>query len=188
MEDVWFRYTPEGPWVLKGYNLHVEPGEKFTLTGPSGFGKSTILRLLAGLYTPEKGTISIGGLSPQAARHKILYLPQFVQLYSGSIIENLRVLSGGASLERLLAVSQQTGLHNLVAAFPMNYNTVLPHGGRNLSGGQRQLIALTGALASGRGLMVLDEATANMDEFWRSGTSLLLNNTVCTLISATHIS
>lgn len=186
MEDVWFRYTSEGPWILKGYNLRVEPGEKFTLTGPSGFGKSTILRLLAGLYTPEKGTISIGGLSPQAARHKILYLPQFVQLYGGSIIENLRVLSGGVPLERLLAASQQTGLHNLVATFPMNYNTVIPHGGRNLSGGQRQLIALTGALASGRGLMVLDEATANMDGLLGGDNTLLLNNIVCTLILATH--
>jgi ABC-type bacteriocin/lantibiotic exporter with double-glycine peptidase domain len=188
MEDVWFRYTPEGPWILKGYNLRVEPGGKFTLTGPSGFGKSTILRLLAGLYAPEKGTISIGGLSPQAARHKILYLPQFVQLYGGSIIENLRVLSGGAPLERLLTASEQTGLHNLVATFPMNYNTVLPHGGRNLSGGQRQLIALTGALASGRGLMVLDEATANMDGSLGGASALLLDNAVCTLISARHVS
>lgn len=186
MEDVWFRYTPEGPWVLKGYNLRVEPGEKFTLTGPSGFGKSTILRLLAGLYTPEKGTIRIGGLSPQASRHKILYLPQFAQLFGGSIIENLRVLSGGASLERLLGASQQTGLHNLVATFPMNYNTLVPHGGRNLSGGQRQLIALTGALASGRGLMVLDEATANMDGLTGIGSASLLKSTVGTLIMATH--
>lgn len=188
MEDVWFRYTHEGPWILKGYDLHVEPGEKITLTGPSGFGKSTILRLLAGLYTPEKGTITIGGLSPQAARHKILYLPQFVQLYGGSIIENLRVLSGGVPMEQLLLASQQTGLHSLVATFPMNYNTVIPHGGRSLSGGQRQLIALTGALASGRGLMLLDEATANMDGSLGGGSSLLLNNAVCTLILATHFS
>jgi len=186
MEDVWFRYTPEGPWILKSYNLRVESGEKFTLTGPSGFGKSTILRLLAGLYTPEKGTITIGGLSPKAARNKILYLPQFVQLYGGSIIENLRVLSGGAPLERLLEMSQRTGLHNLVATLPMNYNTVLPHGGRNLSGGQRQLIALTGALASGRGLMVLDEATANMDGIWVAGTKDLLDKAPWTLVAARH--
>jgi ABC-type bacteriocin/lantibiotic exporter with double-glycine peptidase domain len=186
MEDVWFRYTPESPWILKDYNLRVEPGEKFNITGPSGFGKSTILRLLAGLYTPEKGTIRIGGLSPQAARHKILYLPQFVQLYGGSIIENLRILSGGVPLERLLLASQQTGLHGLVATFPMKYNTVLPNGGRNLSGGQRQLVAFTGALASGRGLMVLDEATANMDAFWESGSNLLLSQSLCTLIMTAH--
>ena len=186
MEDVWFRYTQEGPWVLKGYNLRLEPGEKFTLTGSTGFGKSTILRLLAGLYAPEKGTISIGGLSPKLAHHKILYLPQFVQLYGGSIIENLRVLSGGASLEQLVAVSQQTGLHNLVATFPMNYNTVLPPGGRNLSGGQRQLIALTGAIASARGLLILDEATANLDNTWASAIQVLLDRATWTSITATH--
>ena len=186
MEDVWFRYTPEGPWILKGYNLRVGPGEKFTLTGPSGFGKSTILRLLAGLYTPEKGTITIGGLSPKAARNKILYLPQFVQLYGGSIIENLRVLSGGAPLERLLEAAQQTGLHNLVATFPMNYNTVLPHGGKNLSGGQRQLIALTGALASGRAVMLLDEARANMDNVWSAALDETMGKFSWTQIAATH--
>lgn len=186
MEDVWFRYTSEGPWILKGYNLRVEPGEKFTLTGPSGFGKSTILRLLAGLYTPEKGTISIGGLSPQAARHKILYLPQFVQLYGGSIIENLRILSGGVPLERLLAASQQTGLHNLVATFPMNYNTVIPHGGRNLSGGQRQLIALTGALASGRRLMIFDEMVVNIDNMSIVNINCLIDGSYQTFVMASH--
>lgn len=186
MEDVWFRYTPDGPWILKGYNLRVEAGEKFTLTGPSGFGKSTILRLLAGLYSPEKGTISIGGLSPQAARHKILYLPQFVQLYGGSIIENLRVLSGGSPLERLLAVSQQTGLHNLVAALPMNYNTVLPHGGKNLSGGQRQFIAMTAALASGRGFLLLDEATSGMDGLMHFSSMEFTNLHLATIVFAAH--
>lgn len=186
MEEVWFRYTSEGPWILKGYNLRVEPGEKFTLTGPSGFGKSTILRLLAGLYTPEKGSISIGGQSPQAARNKILYLPQFVQLYGGSIIENLRVLSGGAPLDRLLEMSQQTGLHALVSSFPMNYNTVVPHGSRNLSGGQRQLIALTAALASGRGLMVLDEAFSGFDGLRAAAARNLQDSISRTLVMTSH--
>ncbi len=186
MDDVWFRYTPDGPWILKGYNLRVEPGEKFTLTGPSGSGKSSVLRLLSGLYTPEKGTISIGGLSPQEARQKILYLPQFVKLYGGSIIENLRVLSGGAPLECLMEMSQKTGLQALVDTLPMNYNTVLPPGGKNLSGGQRQLIALTGALASGRGLMNLDEALANIDNAWSLTLQRLLDKAPWTVIAATH--
>lgn len=186
MEDVWFRYAPDGPWVLKDYNLRVEPGEKFSLTGPSGSGKSTILRLIAGLYEPEKGTVSIGGLSAKAARHKILYLPQVLRLYGGSIIENLRVLSGGASLDRLLSTSQETGLHNLVATLPMNYNTVLPHGGGSLSGGQRQLIALTGALASGKALVILDEATSSMDNQMVVNVNCLLNETLKTIITANH--
>jgi ATP-binding cassette, subfamily B, bacterial len=186
MEDVWFRYTPDGPWILKGYHLRVEEGEKFTLTGPSGFGKSTILRLLAGLYAPERGTISIAGHSPQATRHNILYLPQFVQLYGGSILENLRLLSGGAPPERLLAVSKQTGLHNFVAALPMNYNTVLPHGGKSLSGGQRQFVAMTAALASGRGLLLLDEATSGMDCLMRSCALILTSAQQGIVITVSH--
>ena len=80
MTDAWFRYTPEGPWILKGYDLSVEPGKKLVLQGPSGYGKSTILRLLAGLYVPERGSISISGRDSDAARRGVLYLPQFVQL------------------------------------------------------------------------------------------------------------
>lgn len=186
MEDVWFRYTPDGPWVLKGYNLRVEPGEKFTIVGPSGSGKSTVLRLLAGLYVPEKGTITIGGHSPIAVRHKMLYLPQFVQLYGGSIIENLRLLSGGEHLDRLMEASQKTGLHAVVDTLPMNYHTVVPHGGRNLSGGQRQLIALTGALASRRELMFLDEATASMGSTWMAQIKILIDAAPRTLVMANH--
>lgn len=186
LDNVWFRYSPDGPWILKGYSMRVEPGEKFTLSSSSGTGKSTILRLLAGLYTPERGTISIGGLSPKTARNKVLYLPQFVQLYGGSIIENLRVLSGGASLDRLMAMSHQTGLHNLVATWPMNYNTVLPHGGKSLSGGQRQLIALTAALASNRSLVLMDEPMANVDNIWAKGLNSLYLSSPQTCVVASH--
>lgn len=186
MEDVWFRYTPDDRWILKGYNLRVEPGEKFTLTGPSGSGKSTILRLLAGLYVPEKGTISIDGITPKAAQYKILYLPQFVQLYGGTILENLRLLSGGAPKERLMTAAQETGLHSLVKTLPMNYQTIIPLGGRNFSGGQCQLIALTGALASGRGLLVLDESTANLDNNLVCSASLCFDKSSYTIIRTSH--
>lgn len=186
MDDVWFRYSPESPWILKGYNLRIMPGEKFHLKGASGSGKSTILRLLAGLYLPEKGTISIGGISPAAAQNKMLYLPQFTNLYGGTIIENLRVLSGGVALEQLLQASQQTGLHNMVLTMPMNYNTILPHGGKSLSGGQRQLIILTAALASNRALVILDEAMANLDTVMSTHMNQLIHNAPWTAVMASH--
>ncbi len=186
MEDVWFRYSPDGPWILKAYNLEVKPGQKFILTGSSGSGKSTVLRLLAGLYAPEKGTISIGGIDPRAARQKVVYLPQFVQLYGGSIIENLRVLSCDAPTDRLVAAAQRTGLHELVATLPMNYNTLLPHGGKTLSGGQRQLIALTAAIASNRPLAVLDEAAANLDAARSTALMGVINGAPWTAVMASH--
>ena len=186
LEDVWFRYGPDRPWVLQGYSLRVAAGEKLRLSEPSGSGKTTVLRLLAGLYVPEKGTVRIQGHPPGAERHNILYLPQFMQIFGGSILENLRVFSSGASLEQLRAASAQTGLQALVATLPMGYQTLLPPGGRNLSGGQRQLIALTGALASGRPLLLLDEALANLDPVHGAPLQRLIDQGPWTVIAANH--
>ena len=187
MEDVWFRYSPDRPWILKSYNLKVEPGELYTLTGPSGCGKSTILRLLAGLYVPERGNIGIGGLEPHAAKHQVLYLPQFVQLYGGSMIENLRVLSGNAPLERILGACQATGLINLLQQLPMGLQTLLPHGGGSFSGGQRQVIAVTAALASGRPLLLMDEPMANIDIHYSQQLCTIFKTIQKTILTASHI-
>jgi ABC-type bacteriocin/lantibiotic exporter with double-glycine peptidase domain len=186
MESVWFRHGPEAPWIAKGYSRKFEPGAKEVVTGPSGFGKSTILRLLAGLYAPEEGSISIGGLTPQAAGGDILYLPQFVNLFSGSIVENLRLLSGGAPVARLLEAAELTGLAALVATLPMSYHTILSPGGRSISGGQRQLIALTAAIASDRRLLLLDEAMSNIDPIRAASLRKILEALPATIIEARH--
>jgi ABC-type bacteriocin/lantibiotic exporter with double-glycine peptidase domain len=187
LEDVWFRYAPEAPWIARGYSAKFDAGAKEVITGPSGFGKSTILRLLAGLYVPEEGSISVGGMSPQAATRDILYLPQFVNLFSGSIIENLRLLSGGAPVARLFEIAETTGLAELVESWPMAYHTVLSPGGRNLSGGQRQLIVLTAALASERKLLLLDEAMSNIDPIRAVALRKLLDAVPATVIEARHV-
>ena len=163
IEDLWFRYGPDLPWVLKGYSLRVEPGEKRWIHAPSGFGKTTLLRVLAGLCTPERGAVRLGGRSPAEVRGHLVYLPQSTQLYGASILENLRLLSGGASTERLLEAARTSGLEAFVQDLPMGYHTVISPGGGNLSGGQRQLVALTAAMASEARLLLLDEAMANLD-------------------------
>lgn len=187
MEDVWFRYGPESPWIVKGHSARFEAGAKQVVTGPSGSGKSTILRLLAGLYVPEEGSISVGGLSPQAAAGDILYLPQFVNLFCGSIAENLRLLSGGMPMARLFEAAELTGLAALVDTLPMKYQTVLSPGGRSISGGQRQLIALTAAIASDRKLLLLDEAMSNIDPIRSAALRTLLEATAPTVIEARHV-
>ncbi|HTL99239.1 MAG TPA: ATP-binding cassette domain-containing protein, partial [Holophagaceae bacterium] len=163
VEGVWFRYEPKGPWVLKDSELRVEPGQVKHVQGPSGCGKSTLLRLIAGLYEPDQGNISIGGRPPASASGSLIYLPQFVQIYGGSILENLKLLSGQASLDRLLETAEQTGLQELLDHLPMGLETILPPGGGSVSGGQRQLIALTAVMASQRPLLLLDEAMSNLD-------------------------
>lgn len=163
VENVWFRYSPTGPWVLRDYSLAVEPGEKKWIKAPSGFGKSTLLRLLAGLERPEHGSVRLGGIDPSETRPELVYLPQTIRMQGGSILENMQILSGGCSKGRLREAAEASGLAPVIEKLPMGYNTILALGGANLSGGQRQLVALTAAMASKANLILLDEAFANLD-------------------------
>jgi len=168
IRDLWFRYNEELPWVFSGLNLVVEPGELHRIAGPSGFGKSTLLKLVAGLYEPARGSIRIAGHAPHAAGELMVYLPQFVRLFGASILENLRIFSGGAPFEQLMTAAELTGLAKLVDELPMGYDTLLAQGGENFSGGQRQLIAITAVLACAKPVLLLDEALANLDSLRRA--------------------
>ena len=167
LDDVWFRYGPDQPWILKGYSLRLRAGEHLTLRSASGSGKTTVLRLIAGLHRPERGTVSVFGRDPTLHRAHIAYLPQHAHLFAGSLLHNLRLLSG-ASLERIGKACHATGLAAFVSTLPMGLETVIPAGGGNLSGGQRQWILLTAALASERRLLLMDEALANLDALTRA--------------------
>lgn len=186
LEGVWFRYAPEAPWVLEGCDLRLEPGEKRTLDGPSGSGKSTILRLLAGLLEPDRGRVRVAGRRPAEARQVLAYLPQAVQLLGGTLLENLQVFAHGAPMERILEACRETGLQELVDELPMGLRTFVPPRAATLSGGQRQLVALTGTLASDRPLLLLDEALANLDPVRAGRLRRLLWRRDGTLLEACH--
>lgn len=185
LEDVWFRYGPDQPYILQGYSLRVPSLSHFELRGPSGMGKSTILRLIAGLYTPERGSVRVFGHAPRDLRSEICYLPQDAHLFGGTILQNVRLLSD-ASLEAIQAAAKRTGLADLVATLPMGFETVLPPGATTLSGGQRQLIVWTAAMASGRKLLLLDEALSQVDRLTRARLLALSQEQQRTAISVEH--
>lgn len=187
MKGVWFRYSNDSPWILQDYDLRIEAGAKHRISGPSGCGKSTILRLIAGLYAPERGTVTIAGREVRASTARLLYLPQFVHLNAGTIMDNLRNLSGNAPPQRLMDVAARTGFDRVVASMAMGYHTPLPDGGHSLSGGQRQLLALTAALAADCDLLLLDEPMANIDALAQTRLAEALDAQPCSIVSVGHV-
>lgn len=187
VSGVWYRYRDDLPWTLEDYSLRVEAGAVVQLEGRSGAGKTTLLRLIAGLQTASRGQVSVFGRAPQQARRWMFYLPQRVHLFEGSILNNLQLMSGSGP-EQVASAAEMTGLELWVATLPMGWETPLPPGGGNVSGGQRQLIALTAALASERPVLLLDEAFANLDRptqarLWQRNafagrTVLMVNHTI----------
>lgn len=162
LKDVWFRYDASTPWVLEDCTQRFPAGQVSVLRAASGSGKSTILRLLAGLVAPEHGRVFVLGYEPRSTPGLVAYLPQQLRLFEGSICGNLKTLSG-ASLERVLEVARLTGLKEMLDQLPMGVDTVLSEAGNNLSAGQRQLVALTAVFASACPVVLLDEATSHLD-------------------------
>lgn len=168
VDRVWFRHGKSSPWLMQDFSLRARRGTLTSIRWPSGAGKTTLLRLLAGLLSPERGTISIERMDPAHARDRVLYLPQDAHLFGGSVLENLRLLSGGATKERILHAAETTGLRATLSAWPMGFDTLIASRGANVSSGQRQLILLTAAIASDRPILLLDESLANVDRVQRA--------------------
>ncbi len=159
LDQVSFRHDATSPWTLRDYTLRVRHGEHVTLRWPSGSGKTTLLRLVAGLYSPTTGAVRVGA----EGQGGVCYIPQASRLLDGSIMDNLKVFSGGAATDRVLAAARATGFRTFVEGLPMQWRTVLTGGGQTLSSGERQLLLLTAAVASASPVVLLDEAMAHVD-------------------------
>lgn len=165
-ENVWFAYKPN-QYILKNINFTIKPGEKVALVGPTGAGKSSIIRLLCRLYDVNKGQILVDGINikylPQAELRKhIGVILQDGFLFAGDIKSNI-TLGERYSFEEIEASAKSTNIHEFIAELPQGYNTQLRERGANISGGQKQLLAFARAAIRNPKILVLDEATASLD-------------------------
>ena len=167
-ENVAFSYTGNTPTVAVA-KLTIAPGERVAVLGTIGSGKSTLLKILAGLYKPQSGQVFINGMDlHHISRHRlneaIGYLPQTVKLISGTLRDNLLLGLTGIDDEAIMAVAKQSGLIQLINGLPKGLDTAIPEGGESVSGGQKQMIAMTRLLLMKPQAWLLDEPTANMDD------------------------
>ncbi len=172
LRDVNFAY-PKGtrqhaPTVLKGVSLEIRPGERVAILGKIGSGKSTILRLLAGLYQPTDGFVEVDGIDlrqidPMDFRTHVGFVSQEPRLFQGTLKDNVMLGRSHANMERFIEVAKQTGLDKLAAAHPMGYDLPVGEMGSLLSGGQRQLVALARCLVTQSQVLLMDEPTSSMD-------------------------
>jgi len=165
--DVWFAYEDE-EWVLRGISFTVRPGERVALVGPTGSGKTTIINLLLRLYEPQRGKILVDGLDireldPAELRARMAVVLQDVFLFSGDVMENIRLFEEGLPAERAIEAAKSVQAHQFIIELPEGYKTELGERGATLSLGQRQLLAFARAVVINPRILILDEATANID-------------------------
>lgn len=168
VSDLRFRYADNEPMILDGLSMRIEAGECVGIAGPSGTGKSTLLKLVAGLASPTSGQIMIDGRALESMglanyRQRIGCVLQDDRLFVGSIYENIAGFDPSVDADWIMTCAKMAAVHDEIMEMPMGYETLVGDMGSTFSGGQRQRIVLARALCRRPSVLLLDEATSNLD-------------------------
>ena len=178
---------------MKSVTFALEPGTSLAVIGPSGSGKSSLARALAGIWKPAKGAVRLDGASlehwnPDRLGPHVGYLPQDIDFFPGTVAENIARL-GTAGDKDVIAAAEMAGVHETILRFPKGYDTPIGEGGVVLSGGQRQRLALARALFGNPRLVILDEPNSNLDTEGEAALDRAIQRMKaagCTIVAITH--
>ncbi len=191
LSNIWFRYAPSQPYVIRGLSLKIRRGEYIAVVGTTGCGKSTLFRLLLGFERPERGVVFYDGrdlqtLDVRSLRSRIGVVLQNGRLFHGDIYSNIAVTAGRLSMEDAWDAIVAAGMQEDLMRMPMGMSTVIADGAGGLSGGQRQRLLIARALASRPSVLMFDEATSALDNVTQKKISDTLESLSCTRIVIAH--
>lgn len=162
-ENVTFSYGSRAP-VINDFNLVIQPGQKIAIVGESGSGKTTLVKLLMRFMDCTNGKITLSkfdikDINQYTIRNKIAYIPQNIELFTGSVLENIKIGNEAATYEDVILACRRAGAHEFINRLPNRYNSYVEEGGANFSGGEKQRLAIARALLSDPDIYIFDEAT-----------------------------
>lgn len=180
ISDIIFRYGNRDT-VLNGVSLHIKAKSNIAIVGESGCGKTTLTKLLMAFYSPEQGKITVGDknifeFSPESIRKRIAYVSQEIFMFSDTVYNNLKVGNPNVSNEDIETMCEKLGVDKFIKDLPLGYNTVLEENGNNLSGGQKQRLAIVRALLKHPDILIMDEATSNLDTVTEQSIKSMIDN------------
>lgn len=203
-DRVSFAYGQDAPRVLHDLSFRLEPGTVLGVLGRTGSGKTTVARLVARMYDPTEGAVRVGGvdireLRQEELRRRVGIVTQDVQLFHGSLRDNLALFDTGIDDERIIAAIDRLGMGDWLSRFPDGLDTVIESGGRDLSAGEAQLLSLCRLLLRDPGVVILDEASSRLDaatermlgrafaELFRGRTAIVIAHRLTTLAHADQV-